>query len=144
MEIDNLKYEKELYKKGITLIAGVDEVGRGPIVGPVVAAAVILPVNYHLDGLTDSKKVSEKKRKILSAVFSNFFLNGSKLSYDIKKPFEIFLKRSNRLLNWAWRDSNSHAFALVPKTSVSTIPPHAHGTNLIYQDQNCLSRISSL
>ena len=59
-----LEYENELYEEGISLIAGVDEVGRGPIVGPVVAAAVILPVNYHLDGLTDSKKVSEKKRKI--------------------------------------------------------------------------------
>ena len=59
---DLLKYEKELYKKNISLIAGVDEVGRGPLVGPVVAAAVILPKNYELFGLTDSKKFSEKKR----------------------------------------------------------------------------------
>lgn len=62
MEFDNLKYEKELYKENVTLIAGVDEVGRGPLVGPVVAAAVILPKNYQLNGLTDSKKLSEKKR----------------------------------------------------------------------------------
>lgn len=62
MEFDNLKYEKELYKENVTLIAGVDEVGRGPLVGPVVAAAVILPKNYQLKGLTDSKKLSEKKR----------------------------------------------------------------------------------
>ena len=61
--IDNYKYEQELNQKGITLIAGVDEVGRGPLIGPVVAAAVILPVNFHLDGLTDSKKLSEKKRE---------------------------------------------------------------------------------
>ena len=60
--IDNLKYEKDLYKGGIELIAGVDEVGRGPLIGPVVAAAVILPKNYKLDGLTDSKKLTEKKR----------------------------------------------------------------------------------
>lgn len=59
---DLLKYEKELYEKNISLIAGVDEVGRGPLVGPVVAAAVILPKNYELFGLTDSKKLSEKKR----------------------------------------------------------------------------------
>lgn len=59
---DLLIYEKELYKKNISLIAGVDEVGRGPLVGPVVAAAVILPKNYELLGLTDSKKLSEKKR----------------------------------------------------------------------------------
>lgn len=62
--IDNYKYEKELIEKGIALIAGVDEVGRGPLIGPVVAAAVILPKNYKLDGLTDSKKLSEKKREM--------------------------------------------------------------------------------
>lgn len=61
--IDNYKYELELNKKEIKLIAGVDEVGRGPLIGPVVAAAVILPVNFKLDGLTDSKKLSEKKRE---------------------------------------------------------------------------------
>ena len=60
--IDLLEYEKELYKDGIELIAGVDEVGRGPLIGPVVAAAVILPKNYELIGLNDSKKLSEKKR----------------------------------------------------------------------------------
>ena len=61
-EIDNYKYERELREKGVTLIAGVDEVGRGPLVGPVVAACCILPEKFNLDGLTDSKKVSEKKR----------------------------------------------------------------------------------
>jgi len=59
---DLYQYEKELINKGITLIAGVDEVGRGPLIGPVVTAAVILPINYKLEGLTDSKKLSEKKR----------------------------------------------------------------------------------
>ena len=59
---DLYKYEKELIKKGVKLIAGVDEVGRGPLVGPVVTAAVILPLDYKLEGLTDSKKLSEKKR----------------------------------------------------------------------------------
>ena len=61
---DNYKYEKELMKNGIKLIGGVDEVGRGPLVGPVVAACVILPDKFELDGLTDSKKLSEKKREI--------------------------------------------------------------------------------
>mgnify|MGYP003314021429 CR=1 FL=1 len=64
-QVDNYMYERELREKGITLIAGVDEVGRGPLVGPVVAACVILPVNYELPGLTDSKKISEKKREQL-------------------------------------------------------------------------------
>ena len=62
-KIDNYKYERDLNEKGITLIAGVDEVGRGPLIGPVVAAAVILPKDYQLEGLTDSKKLSEKKRE---------------------------------------------------------------------------------
>ena len=60
--IDNYKYERELKEKGINFIAGVDEVGRGPLVGPVVAACVVLPDDFNLDGLTDSKKLSEKKR----------------------------------------------------------------------------------
>lgn len=60
--IDLLQYEKELYEKGITLIAGCDEVGRGPLCGPVVACACILPKNYVLEGLNDSKKLTEKKR----------------------------------------------------------------------------------
>ncbi len=64
MKYDLLKYEKELYKNNITLIAGVDEAGRGPLVGPVVAAAVILPKNYKLEGLNDSKQLSEKKRNL--------------------------------------------------------------------------------
>lgn len=61
-KIDNTLYEKELYAKGIKYIAGVDEVGRGPLIGPVVTACVVLPKDYKLDGLTDSKKLSEKKR----------------------------------------------------------------------------------
>ena len=65
MDFDNYKYERELREKGINLIAGVDEVGRGPLVGPVVAACVILPLEFDLPGLTDSKKISEKKRDIL-------------------------------------------------------------------------------
>ena len=62
-KFDNYKYERELNRKGINLIAGIDEVGRGPLIGPVVAAAVILPQKFKLDGLTDSKKLSEKKRE---------------------------------------------------------------------------------
>jgi len=61
-KIDNRKYEKELIEKGIKYIAGVDEVGRGPLVGPVVTACVVLPNDFKLEGLTDSKKLSAKKR----------------------------------------------------------------------------------
>jgi len=59
---DLYKYENELREKGINIIGGVDEVGRGPLIGDVVAACVVLPKDFILEGLTDSKKLSEKKR----------------------------------------------------------------------------------
>ncbi len=59
---DLWKYEKELYNKGYKYIGGVDEVGRGPLIGPVVTSCVVLPKDFVLEGLTDSKKLSEKKR----------------------------------------------------------------------------------
>ena len=67
-----LRYEKDLYSKGTFLIAGVDEVGRGPLAGPVVAAAVILPKNCKIKGLNDSKKIPKKKHEeIFQAVKDN-------------------------------------------------------------------------
>ena len=62
--IDLYKYEKELYNSGYNYIGGIDEVGRGPLIGPVVTACVVLPKDFILEGLTDSKKLSEKKRNI--------------------------------------------------------------------------------
>ncbi len=59
---DLYKYENELYDKGINYIGGVDEVGRGPLIGPVVTACVVLPKGFILEGLNDSKQLSEKKR----------------------------------------------------------------------------------
>jgi ribonuclease HII len=58
-------YENELYKTGIKYIGGVDEVGRGPLVGPVVTACVILPPDFYDERINDSKKLSEKKREQL-------------------------------------------------------------------------------
>ena len=67
-----LAYEKECYARGIELIAGVDEVGRGPLAGPVVAAAVILPKACKIPGLNDSKKIPKYKHKeIYEAVLQN-------------------------------------------------------------------------
>lgn len=60
-----LAYEKELYAQGVQLIAGVDEVGRGPLAGPVVAAAVILPKNCKIPGLNDSKKIPKSKHQAI-------------------------------------------------------------------------------
>ena len=55
-------YEQNAIKNGFKVICGIDEAGRGPLAGPVYAAAVILPVGLEIDGLNDSKKLSEKKR----------------------------------------------------------------------------------
>lgn len=84
--MDLYEYENELYDKGIKYIGGVDEVGRGPLIGPVVASCVVLPKDFVLEGLTDSKKLSEKKRNL----FYDYIINNS-LAYavGIISPEEI-------------------------------------------------------
>ena len=66
-----LNYENDLFNSGINYIAGIDEVGRGPLVGPVVAAAVILPKGFFDERINDSKKLSEKKRNELYQIISD-------------------------------------------------------------------------
>lgn len=58
-------YEKLAIEKGFQVVCGIDEAGRGPLAGPVYAAAVILPLDLEIDGLNDSKKLTEKKREAL-------------------------------------------------------------------------------
>ncbi|MDC0609880.1 ribonuclease HII [Vibrio sp.] len=65
MKKENVELDKFIYPEGFHLFAGIDEVGRGPLVGDVVTAAVILDPNNPIEGLTDSKKLSEKKRLAL-------------------------------------------------------------------------------
>lgn len=64
-EVNMWEIENSYFEKGITMICGVDEAGRGPLAGPVCAAAVILPRNLEIPGLTDSKKLSDKRRREL-------------------------------------------------------------------------------
>ena len=64
-EKDTLAFERELLASGARLIGGMDEAGRGPLAGPVVAAAVIMPLDCPIEGVDDSKQVSEKKRERL-------------------------------------------------------------------------------
>ena len=61
----NFEYEERIYSKGFSAVCGCDEAGRGPLCGPVVAAAVILPLGLEIEGLNDSKKLTEKKREKL-------------------------------------------------------------------------------
>ena len=57
------EFEKKLYENGVKYIAGIDEAGRGPLAGPVVVASVIMPKDSMIEGVNDSKKISEKKRE---------------------------------------------------------------------------------
>lgn len=84
-KMDLWKYEKELFKQGISYIGGTDEAGRGPLYGPVVAACVILPKNFKLEGLTDSKKLTEKKRDI----FYDYLIKNVIYGVGIVGPEEI-------------------------------------------------------
>lgn len=96
MQVDLLQYEKELYEKGYELIAGTDEAGRGPLCGPVVAAAVILPKGYMLEGLTDSKKLTEKKReKYYPIIMKDAIAVGISI-VDNKKIDEINILEASR------------------------------------------------
>ncbi len=67
----DLTHERQLQADGYAQIAGIDEAGRGPLAGPVAAAAVILPANYECEGLTDSKKISAKKRDLIYEILAN-------------------------------------------------------------------------
>ncbi|XMB86976.1 ribonuclease HII [Mycoplasmatota bacterium WC44] len=80
------QYENNLYKAGCKYIAGVDEVGRGPLAGPVVAAAVVLDKDYIIEGLNDSKKLSEKKREFLFDEIEKYAIE---IKYTFIWPFEI-------------------------------------------------------
>ena len=61
-------YDTQVRAEGYPVLCGVDEAGRGPLVGPVVAAAVILPPDFQPEGINDSKKLSEKKREAVDAI----------------------------------------------------------------------------
>ena len=65
MSLPNFEFEDKHYSEGFTAVCGCDEAGRGPLCGPVVAAAVILPRGIEIEGLNDSKKLTEKKREAL-------------------------------------------------------------------------------
>ena len=95
--INNREYEDELEKKGIKYIAGVDEVGRGPLVGPVVTACVILPAGYQLEGLTDSKKLSLKKREMFFDIIMKDALSVSIGIKDEKVIDEVNIYEATKL-----------------------------------------------
>ncbi|KZE81719.1 ribonuclease HII [Paenibacillus elgii] len=92
-----LEYEQELWGRGRTLVAGVDEVGRGCLFGDVVAAAVILPKGLVLEGVDDSKKLSEKKREALYDVIRQEALSIGIGVADVDTIERINIKQAARL-----------------------------------------------
>lgn len=119
--------EKRLYKEGYRFIAGVDEAGRGPLAGPVYAAAVILPEDIRLDGINDSKKLSPKKREELFEKIINVAISYSVFSVDEKKIDEInILKATHMAMNGAVENlSQKPDYVIIDGNSISGISvPH--------------------
>ncbi len=90
--IDWHKFENEARQAGYKIICGVDEAGRGPLAGPVCAAAVILPENHNIEGLNDSKKLTEKKREALYDIIKN-----EAVAYSIAMASEKEIDKMNIL-----------------------------------------------
>ena len=125
--------EQELYEQGYQFVCGVDEAGRGPLCGPVVAAAVILPCGLYIEGLNDSKKLTEKKREKLFDVICE-----SAIAFSIEQGSVEEINNTNILeatMNAMRRAINNLAikadFALVDGNIVRDFPidarPVIHG-----------------
>ncbi len=84
--LDTLRFEKAAYGNGFTYVAGIDEAGRGPLAGPVIAAAVILPVGFSITGVDDSKKLTPDKREKL---FDVIMTQAMSVGVGVVNPVEI-------------------------------------------------------
>lgn len=97
VKIDWLKYENEAKADGFNIVCGIDEAGRGPLAGPVCAAAVILPDGCIIDGVNDSKKLTEKKREQLFEVIKETAVAYSIATADEKEIDEINILQATYL-----------------------------------------------
>lgn len=120
-------FENELYEQGYKFVCGVDEAGRGPLCGPVVAAAVILPCGLYIEGLNDSKKLTEKKREKLFDIICE-----SAIAFSIEQGSVEEINNTNILettMNTMRRAINNLAqkadFALVDGNIVRDFPINA-------------------
>ena len=109
------EYEKDCFAKGFKMVGGIDEAGRGPLAGPVVAACCILDPNVKILGLDDSKKLSEKKREELFAVITD-----SALSFGIARA-EVEEIETLNILNATFLAMNRAISMLDPAPAVSLI-----------------------
>ena len=110
-----LRYERKAYKDGAKLVAGIDEAGRGPLAGPVMAAAVVLPREFNHDTLTDSKLLTARQRDRLFAELTNNPEEQKKQEAK-KTKAEIVLtvkySRNDLLFIFKLRDNDSFRHAL--------------------------------
>lgn len=108
-----LDYEKQFYDKGIEFIAGTDEAGRGCLLGPVFAAAVILPKDFSCDLINDSKKLSEKQReKAFNIIVENAIAYGI-ASIEPKEIDEINILEASRKAMGLALDQINHKIDLI-------------------------------
>lgn len=128
---DNLSFEKEIWNSGIEMIGGVDECGRGPLAGPVVAGCVVMPKGVVIPELTDSKKItSEKKRKQLSLeVYDKALAYGIGLASveeidetDILQATLIAMKRAIEQTNLMLKDKENQFIQFLLIDGITPIP----------------------
>lgn len=136
---DMLQYEKEYYEKGYKYIAGVDEAGRGPLAGPVFAAAVIFDKDTVINEINDSKKLSEKKREELFDVIREKALCYAIVSADEKEIDRInILAATLKCFNRAVSDlSITPDIALIDGNRVGEMPVEAR--TIVKGDANSMS-----
>jgi len=115
----DFEFESKRYEEGYAFVCGADEAGRGPLCGPVVAAAVILPKDEIIEGLNDSKKLSEKKRELLFEVIQE-----KAIAYSIAEASPEEIDRINIL----------NASMLAMKRAIETLPVAA---DFALIDGNC-------
>lgn len=131
-------YEQDLFQKGYHFIAGLDEAGRGPIAGPVVAAAVILPKEHSLIGLTDSKKLSKKQRDFFYEEIKKQAISYSVQEIDVETIDEINIyQASKRAMQLAVEGLSIEPDYLL--VDAMHIPLNIEQTSLIKGDQKSLS-----
>lgn len=133
------KHEKAARKQGAQRIAGLDEVGRGPLFGPVVAAAVILTPGCRLKGLTDSKKLSEKKREEFELQILDKAVAWAIAAVDVETIDRINIRRASLLAMRLAVEQLTHSPDYLLIDGIDTIDWHCPQQSIIQGDSISLS-----
>lgn len=141
------KYESELYDKGVSIIGGIDEVGRGPLAGPVITCCIVLPKDFDILGIDDSKKLSEKKREELyDVILENALAYGIGLcdnnvidEINILEATKVAMAMSIESCNIMLENANLKPLehVLIDAVKLDGIP--CEQTNIIKGDANSIS-----